>query len=89
MDEALAEEAAILTGIGILTAFSLLVLLMAVIWLVRLSTMRFMGTVEQAAAGKVAPAGSEMRQKARAAVVAVTALLDRPDAGERPGTGHD
>lgn len=75
MDQELAREAAILTAIGVTTAFGLLVLLMIVVNLVSLFSSRVIDRVERRAAAQAATAEAESREKALAAVVAVGALL--------------
>jgi Na+-transporting methylmalonyl-CoA/oxaloacetate decarboxylase gamma subunit len=69
------QQAAMLTIIGIITAFGLLVLLMAVISIVgRLST-HVLDRAEREAAERIAKADAEAHDKALAALAAVTALL--------------
>jgi Na+-transporting methylmalonyl-CoA/oxaloacetate decarboxylase gamma subunit len=71
IDQAIVEEAAILTGIGIGTAFGLLVMLMVVIFIVRLSS----GYLLERAAMRAAREEAESRNRAHAAVAAVTAIV--------------
>ena len=66
-----ADDAAILTGIGIGTAFGLLVAMIVVITVARLITTHFFPT----AAPGSSESEAEARDKAVAAVVAVTTLL--------------
>ena len=88
IDSAVAEEAAILTGIGIGTAFGLLILLMVAIVLVRLSSAGILGRIEIIAAARLREAEAESRDKALAAVVAVTALRSSAAAeNRREGNG--
>ena len=83
IEQAIAEEAAILTGIGMGTAFALLILLMVVIVVVRHLSARILGR----AAAQAAATEAEARDKALAAVIGVAALRANPKRAE-PGE-HD
>lgn len=79
-----ADDAGILTGIGIGTAFGLLVAMMVIIHAIRLIVRRLNPRAFDSSEG--AP---ETREKALAAVVAVTTLLaDQSRADEHPAAGH-
>ncbi len=70
-------DALILTGIGIGTSFSVLVLLLAAILVIRLVSRRFDGDEREDAPQEDAPAiDAEARNRAAAAAIAVTALLE-------------
>ena len=71
IDQVILEEAGILTVIGIGTAFGLLLLLMVVVVVVRL----FSGVILEGVARRAARAETESRDRARAAVAAVTAIM--------------
>ena len=76
-----ADDATILTGIGIGTAFGLLIAMMVVILAVRLITTRLL----PAAAPGSSEGDAETREKALAAVVAVTTLLADQSRTDEPG----
>ena len=83
IDSQIAEEAAILTGIGMGTAFGLLIALMVVILLMRALSTRILARIAERAAMETADA----RDRALAGVVAVSALLADPKrkrAGDAP-----
>lgn len=83
IQQAVFEQAAILTIIGIITAFGLLVLLMAVVSVTgRLST-HVLDRAEREAAEQAFRADAEAHDKAVAAVAAVAALLS--SAGQTEG----
>ena len=75
IDPEIVEEAAILTGIGIGTAFGLLVLLMVVVAVVRLSSGYVLERASTRAAAKAVQEEAESRNRAQAAVGAVTAIM--------------
>ena len=75
------REALILTGIGIGTAFGLLVAMMVGILLVKLVATRFVKGAAEDAAGQPA----EARDRALAAVIAVSAVLGNQDRSALPG----
>ena len=78
LDQGVAEEAAILTAIGIGTAFAVLVLLLVVTVLIRWMSDRVaQRTSEPAETGPDGPAqqDTEARDRSLAAALAVTALL--------------
>ena len=79
IEQKIVEEAAILTGIGVSTAIGLLVLLVVVISLTGRLGRRFLGW---ASIGASEVEHNAYRNKARAAVIAVTAL----QAERRPGS---
>jgi len=87
VDQELAREAGILTAIGVTTAFSLLVLLMIVVNLVRIFSSRVTDRVERRAVAQAAVAEAQSREKALAAVVAVGALLEDPEQLKRSPDG--
>lgn len=74
IDLQIAEDAAILTGIGMGTAFGLLIGLMVVILLMRALSARIVAGIAERSAVESA----EARDKALAGVVAVSALLEDP-----------
>lgn len=76
-DFELIERAAILTGIGMGTAFSLLLLLMIVTALTGWGVRRFENRGLKVVAPPVPFVDTGQREKALAAVVAVAALLSR------------
>ena len=76
----IAEEAAILTGIGMGTAFGLLLLLVAVTVVVRIVS----EYISKRGAGDAVSAEADARERALAAVVGVTAFLAQGDRGDRP-----
>ena len=84
IDQELAKEAAILTGIGMGTAFSLLVLLIIIIVLIRSFSARILGGQGVTQPPQPDPAA---RDKALAAAIAVTALLASPGRTASPGDG--
>ncbi|MCH8205626.1 MAG: hypothetical protein IH956_01315 [Chloroflexi bacterium] len=75
IDQAIVEEAAILTAIGIGTAFGLLVLLIVVVAVVRVSSEFVLERVSGRAAAKAVQEEAESRNRAHAAVAAVTAIM--------------
>ena len=75
IDQAIVEEAAILTGIGIGTAFGLLVMLMVVVFVVRLSSGYLLERASRRATIRTAHEEAEFRNRAHAAVAAVTAIV--------------
>ena len=84
IEQGIAEDAAILTAIGIATAFGLLVLLMVVIVLGRIFSARILAIEARRAAKRAAKTDAASRDKALAAVVAVSALLAGPAPVEGP-----
>ena len=80
LDQQLIETAAILTGLGIGTAFGLLVVLMILILIVRQFSERVLDRSSAKAAAEIAASEQEAQNKARAAVAAVTALLSQREA---------
>ena len=80
VDQDLIETAAILTGLGIGTAFGLLVVLMILIFVVRQISERILDRGSIKAAAEIAASAQEAQNKAQAAVAAVTALLSRREA---------
>lgn len=79
-----ADDAGILTGIGIGTAFGLLVAMMIIILAIRL----IVRLLNLGAAPDSSEGDPETREKALAAVVAVTTLLaDQSRSDEHPATG--
>ena len=70
-----AKEAAILTGIGMGTAFGLLVLLMVTILLVRQFFVQIFDGLMGDAAQSASTIGADSRDKALAAAIGVTAAL--------------
>ena len=87
LDQAVAEEAAILTAIGIGTAFAVLLVLLAMTVLIRWISLRVAErTAEPTEDGPVQTTqeDTEARNRALAAALAVTALLAaRGSASER------
>ena len=77
IEQAVAEKAAIMTGIGLATAFGILVLLMVLIGLLSLATRRFLHVAEPGTESEPLDGDAEAKNKALAAVVAVAALLTR------------
>ena len=69
-----ADDAGILTGIGVGTAFGLLVVLLTVIVVVRLFSERVLDRLAERSAVRAAEAEAESRDKALAAVIAVASL---------------
>ena len=88
LDQAIAEEAAILTAIGIGTAFGVLVLLLIATMVIRWSSGKFAASGPQPAVDEpevqTAEEDAEARDRALAAALAVTALLA---ARSRPSSG--
>ena len=80
LDQDLIETAAVLTGLGIGTAFGLLVVLMILIFFVRQVSERFLDRAGVKAAAEIAASAQESQNKAQAAVAAVTALLSQREA---------
>ncbi len=72
-----------LTGIGVGTAFGLLVLLTIIISLIGWLSTHYLDRAERVATERASKLEAEARDKALAAVVAVTALL--PETGRAPG----
>ena len=88
IDQEIVEEAAILTGIGIGTAFGLLVLLVVVVAILRLLSSFILDRSARRTQAKAEREESESRNRAHAAVAAVTAIMA---VRRRPGTaggGH-
>ena len=85
IEESIAKEAAILTGIGMGTAFSLLVLLLAVITLVHLFSARILRRAAERTAAQAQEIEAQVREKALAAAIAVTALVASPKHIRSPG----
>ena len=75
IDQAILEKAGTLTAIGIGTAFGLLLLLMVVVTVVRLFSNVILEGAARRARSKAARAEGESRDRARAAVAAVTAIM--------------
>ena len=86
IDPELAEQAAILTGIGIGTAFGLLVLLIITIYFIGWIFRRFPEASDTIADALVAE-DDQYRDKALAAAIAVAALLGKPERASNPGSG--
>lgn len=74
-----------MTGIGIGTAFGLLVVLMLVIVLIRLVSAHVLEPLAIRQAAQSAAVGAGPRDKALAAAIAVTALRSDPDRAESTG----
>ena len=74
-----------MTGIGIGTAFGLLVVLMLVIVLIRLVSAHVLEPLAIRQAAHSAAVGAGPRDKALAAAIAVTALRSDPDRAESTG----
>jgi Na+-transporting methylmalonyl-CoA/oxaloacetate decarboxylase gamma subunit len=90
LEQAAAEDAAILTAIGIGTAFSVLLLLLVVTLLIRRISDWLAGpTIEPAegAPGQPAQEDAQARNRALAAALAVTALLAARVSGGDRGQG--
>ena len=89
MLERCADDAAILTGIGVGTAFGLLVAMIFVILAVRLLSARVLPALGERLPGRSSE--TEARNKAVAAVVAVTTLMANRDrtGGRRAGSAAD
>ena len=86
IDEAIVEEAAILTAIGIGAAFGLLVLLVVVVTTLRLLSESVLKVAARRAQAKVVREETESRNRAHAAVAAVSAIMTaRTDAGMDSG----
>ena len=83
IEQGLVDDAAILTAVGIATAFGMLVLMMVVIVLGRMVSTRILAGAARRAAKRAAASDAASRDKALAAVVAVSALL----AGTSPVQG--
>ena len=75
IDEAIVEEAAILTAIGIGAAFGLLVLLVVVVAILRLLSEGVLRMAARRAQAKVVREEAESRNRAHAAVAAVSAIM--------------
>ena len=75
LDRDLIETAAILTGLGMGTAFGLLIVLMILVFVVRQFSERVLDRGSAKAAADIAAATQESQNKAQAAVAAVTTLL--------------
>ena len=80
LDQDLIEKAAVLTGLGIGTAFGLLVVLMILVFMVRQVSERILDRGSAKRAAEIAASAQEARNKAQAAVAAVTALLSQREA---------
>ncbi len=80
LDRQLIETAAMLTGLGIGTAFGLLVVLMILVLIVRQVSERVLDRSSAKAAAETAASAQEAQNKAQAAVAAVTALLSQREA---------
>ena len=80
------EQAAILTGIGIGTAFGLLVLLIFTIYLIAFIFRRFPEATDTTE-DTLAAEDDQFRDKALAAAIAVSALLGKPERASSPGDG--
>ncbi len=74
----LIREAGILTGLGMGTAFGLLLLLMIFTWIMGAVTVKLQDIRHNNAVPTSAELDEDRRAKATAAVVAVTAVLTRP-----------
>ena len=79
-----AKEAAILTGIGLVTAFGLLVFLMVTIVLVRQLFVQFFDRLVGDTAQSPATVGADSRDKALAAAIGVTAVLASQGRAQNP-----
>ena len=84
IEQGIAEDAAILTAIGIATAFGLLVVLMVVIFVGRILTVRILAGEALRAARRAAESEATSRERALAAVIGVSALLAGTTAMETP-----
>ena len=80
LDQQLIETAAMLTGLGIGTAFGLLVVLMILVFIVRQVSERVLDRSSARAAAETAASAQEAQNKAQAAVAAVTAILSQREA---------
>ncbi|MCH8063266.1 MAG: hypothetical protein IH861_12255 [Chloroflexi bacterium] len=69
-----------MTGLGIGTAFGLLVVLMILVFMVRQVSERILDRGSAKRAAEIAASAQEARNKAQAAVAAVTALLSQREA---------
>ncbi|MCL0028749.1 hypothetical protein M1N23_01205 [Dehalococcoidia bacterium] len=82
-ERSVVEDAAILTAIGILAAFSVLLLIFAIVFVARWVSDKLASVAAERTESSVPPAaedGSQSRGRALAAAIAVTALLaTRPD----------
>lgn len=87
IDPDIVEEAAILTGIGIGTAFGLLLLLMVVVAVVKVSSEFLLEQGSRRTATRAVRDEVESRNWAHAAVAAVTAVMATQKRGETAG-GH-
>ncbi len=89
IDQTLIEKAAVLTGIGIGTAFGVLVLLMIVIMAIRLCSawLNRDRSLQQGLGD--ANGASEDRDRALAAIIAVTAVIGDGARGERVRVNGD
>ncbi len=90
---AVVEEAWILTAIGIGTAFAVLLILLGLIASIKLFSERlaprFGWEATSSPDSQAAPPDAESRNRALAAALAVTALLEaRPEAPGPTGEGH-
>ena len=85
IEQVIAERAAILTGIGMGTAFSLLIMLIVMITVVRGFSDRVLARSAERAAVRAAQVEVEVRERALAAAIAVTALLASPRRARFPG----
>lgn len=84
-------DALILTGIGIGTSFSVLVLLLVAVLVIRQAARLFNGDEQESAPQEDVPAvDTEARNRATAAAIAVTALLEsRPYLRARSSRSSD
>ena len=80
LDQQLIETAAMLTGLGIGTAFGLLVVLMILVFVVRQVSERVFDRSSIKATAESEAAAQEAQNKAQAAVAGVTALLSQREA---------
>ena len=87
IDPVILEDASILTIIGIGTAFGLLLLLMVVVAVVRLFSSVILEGAARRARSKADRTEAESRNRAQAAVAAVTAIMaTRTDSGVTMGS---
>ena len=86
IDPELVEQAAILTGIGIGTAFGLLVFLIITIYIIAFIFRRFPEATDTTE-DTLAVEDDQFRDKALAAAIAVSALLGKPERASSPGDG--
>ncbi len=84
-------DALILTGIGIGTAFSVLIFLLVAVLIIRLISRLINKDEQDPAAREETPTGDpEMRNRATAAAIAVTVLLEsRPYLRGEPNSARD